>query len=283
MAKASISVAIVAPACRLAEETAAKVEAVARSIHGDRLSLFFHPQCFLQSGHFAGDDAARSNAFLEVANDPAFAAIWFARGGHGACRIGDAAFGGLNRAAHLKDYLGYSDTGFLLGRLAREGVGRSVHGPMPSDINREGGEAAVARALSWLVDRDAAALEPSWRADGRAFAFNLTVLGNLLGTAAEPNFAGATLMIEDVDEHHYRIDRTMFHVTSSENVRRCAGIRLGRVSRIPPNDPPFEKTETEIVEYWCARARIPFLGFADIGHDAQNKIVPFPMARAASA
>lgn len=283
MAKAERSLAIVAPACRLQEEAAVKVEALARSVYGERLRLFFHPQCFLKSGHFAGADAERSKAFLEVANDPRFDAVWFARGGYGACRLDDRLFGQLNRAAHLKDYLGYSDAGFLLGRLAREGVGRTVHGPMPSDVNREGGEAAVLRALAWLVDRDPASLEPSWRADAPSYAFNLTVLSNLLGTGSEPNFAGAVIMIEDVDEHHYRIDRTMFHVTSSENVRRSAGIRLGRVSKIPPNDPPFEKSEAEIVGDWCARARIPFLGAADIGHDAANKVVPFPAALALAA
>lgn len=280
MTRPVLSVGVVAPASRLEEEAAAKVDALARSLFGDRLRLFFHPQCFLRSGHFAGDDAARSKAFLDVANDPSFDAVWFARGGYGACRLDDGLFGRLGRAAHLKDYLGYSDAGFLLARLAREGVGRCVHGPMPSDIRREGGEAAVARALSWLVDRDAGALAPEWRADAPAFAFNLTVFGALLGTSAEPNVAGAVLMFEDVDEHLYRIDRTMFHVTSQKNVRSCAGIRLGRMSNVPPNDPPFEKTATEIFEYWCARAEIPFLGTADIGHDAANKVVPFPSVSA---
>ncbi len=283
MARAARSIVVVAPANRLAPEAAEKVAAIAREAYGDRLRLDFHPQCFLASGHFAGTDEDRTKAFLDAANDPAYHAVWFARGGYGSCRLGDDMFGKLNRAAHLKDYLGYSDMGFLLGRLAREGVGRSVHGPMPSDVARDGGEASVLRALSWLVDRDATALEAHWRADARAFAFNLKVLSDLLGTRAEPSFADATLMIEDIDEHHYRIDRAMFHVTSSENVRRCAGVRLGRFSKIPENDPPFQKTDREIVEYWCARADIPFLGEADIGHDADNRIVPFPTALSTTA
>lgn len=279
MAKPACSIAVVAPANRLAPEAAGLVAALAATQYGDRLSVHFHPQCFLSSGHFAGTDKERSAAFLEVANDPAFDAVWFARGGYGSCRLADATFGKLNRAAHLKTYLGYSDMGFLLGRLAREGVGTSVHGPMPTDINRDGGEQAVLRALSWLADRDATALEPHWRADQPAYAFNLTVLGSMLGSASEPDFTGAVLMIEDIDEQHYRIDRTMFHVMSSANVKRAAGVRLGRMSKIPPNDPPFEKTDREIVEYWCARAGIPFLGEADIGHDAANRIVPFPISR----
>lgn len=276
MARAARSIAVVAPANRLAPEAAEKVASLARAAFGEGLRLHFHPQCFLSSGHFAGPDEARSAAFLEVANNPAYHAVWFARGGYGACRLDDALFGKLNRAAHVKDYLGYSDMGVVLGRLAREGVGRSAHGPMPTDVSRPGGEAAVLRALAWLVDRDSTALEPNWRADAPAYAFNLTVLSNLLGTRSEPNFKGAVLMIEDVAEHLYRTDRAMFHVTSSDNVRRCAGLRLGRFSKIPENDPPFEMTVREIVEFWCQRAGIRFLGEADVGHDADNKVVPFP-------
>lgn len=280
MAKKAYSIAVVAPANRLTRETAEKVKSLAANAFGARLHLHFHPQCFLSDGHFAGSDKDRSAALLEVANDPKFDAVWFARGGYGSCRLDDTLYGELNRAAHLKTYLGYSDMGFVLGRLAREGVGRSAHGPMPSDVNRKGGEAAVSRALSWLIDNDATALEPNWRADQPAFAFNLTVLSNLLGTPAEPDFSRAILSIEDIDEHHYRIDRSMFHVFSSPNVRRAAGVRLGRFSMIPENDPPFERDVSDIVKYWCARSGVPFLGVADIGHDADNKIAPFPIFRA---
>lgn len=283
MAKPAFSIAVVAPANRLEPEMAAKVEAVARAHYGERVALAFHPQCFLSAGHFAGSDAARSAAFLEVANDPSFGAVWFARGGYGACRLDDALFGKLNRAARHKTYLGYSDMGVLLARLSRAGVGQSVHGPMPTDIRREGGEAAILRALSWLVDREAAALDPAWRADAPFYAFNLSVLSALLGTRAEPDLAGAVLMLEDIDEHLYRIDRMMFHVTSSANVARSAGIRLGRISKIPQNDPPFDRTAREIFDYWCERSGIPFLGEADIGHDADNRIVPYPTLRAGVA
>jgi muramoyltetrapeptide carboxypeptidase len=273
-------IAVVAPANRLDPDAAGRVAALARDHFGARLTLDFHPQCFLSSGHFAGDDAARSAAFLEAANDAAFDAVWFARGGYGSGRLDDALFAKLGAPARAKTYLGYSDLGFLLARLHREGVGRCVHGPMPADINRTGGEAAVVRALRYLVDRDGEGVEPGSRAP--RFAFNLTVLSNLLGTPAEPDLAGAELLVEDVDEQHYRIDRSLLHVTASPNVRKCAGMRMGRFSRIPENDPPFERTVEEIVRYWCGRARIPYLGTADIGHDVDNKIVPFP-ARGAAA
>ena len=271
--RARVEIAIVAPACRLPEERAERVLALAAARYGDRVALYFHPQCFLSDGHFAGDDAARAAAFLDVANDPRFSAVWFARGGYGSNRLGAGVYRALAPAASKKTYFGYSDLGFMLARLHRLGVGRSVHGPMPSDIAREGGEAAVARALDFLVDRARDGLEP--HAKGRVFAFNLTVLGAMLGTPWQPDFDGARLMIEDVDEYHYRIDRALFHALSNPRLRRLAGVYAGRFSAIPENDPPFQREAMEIVRDWCDRSGVAFLGAADIGHDADNKIVPF--------
>ena len=144
---------------------------------------------------------------------------------------------------------------------------------MPQDVVREGGEAAVGRALDWLVRRDASALEPEL--NGPAMAFNLTVLSNLLGTPLEPDFTGVDLLIEEVGEHLYRIDRTMFHVTASAAVRKARQIRLGRVADVLPNDPDFASDEVAIVTDWCRRSGIPYGGRADIGHDAANRVVPF--------
>jgi muramoyltetrapeptide carboxypeptidase len=263
-------IAVVAPSCMLKAEAA---ERVARMIaqRGD-CELFIHPQCFLSEGHFAGPDEARLSALREVIADPSVNAVWFARGGYGSNRIVEAALADLPEAARSKTYMGYSDAGFLLAGLHKAGID-VTWGPMPQDVLRSGGEAAVTRALDWLVRRDAAALEPAL--DGPAMAFNLTVLSNLLGTPLEPDFAGVDLLIEDVGEQLYRIDRTMFHVSASDNVRKVRRLRLGRVADVLENDPPFAIDEAAIVEEWCRRSGIPFGGRADIGHDAGNRVVPF--------
>jgi muramoyltetrapeptide carboxypeptidase len=198
--------------------------------------------------------------------------VWFARGGYGSNRIAEAALADLPDAARGKTYMGYSDAGFLLAGLHKAGVD-VAWGPMPQDVLRSGGEAAVTRALDWLVRRDASALEPAL--ERPAMAFNLTVLSNLLGTPLEPDFTGVDLLIEDVSEQLYRIDRTMFHVSASENVRRVRRLRLGRVSDVLENDPAFAIDEAGIVEEWCARSGVPYGGRADIGHDAANRVVPF--------
>lgn len=239
------------------------------------VELHFHPQCFRSAGHFAGTDAERAAAFVEIANDAAFDALWFGRGGYGSGRIAEAALGRLTDAARAKTYLGYSDAGVMLAALYARGFPGVTHGPMPADINRTGGEAAVARALSFLATGAADTLEPSVAGGGKVAAFNLMTFSQLIGTPFQPDLSGHVLMLEEVSEYMYRIDRSLFHVTSNPAVRRVAGIRLGRCSAIPDNDPDFGQSEVEIAQHWCQRAGIPYLGRADIGHDVANKIVPF--------
>jgi muramoyltetrapeptide carboxypeptidase len=271
-----LRIGVVAAGGRIAREIAERTLAFAAEAYGEAApEIVFHPQCFMTFGHFAGDDETRTGAFLQVANDPAFDALWFARGGHGACRIAEPVLAGLEAPAQAKTYLGYSDAGFLMAGLDRAGAGRVAHGPMPCDIARTGGEAAVRRALDWLVDGDPAAIEASVGKGGRAAAFNMIVFSQLLGTPLQPDLTGRVLMLEEVYEYMYRIDRSLFHITSNPGVRACAGIRLGRCSDIPGNDPDFERTEEEVVRYWCERSAIPYLGRADIGHDVDNKVVPF--------
>jgi len=158
-------------------------------------------------------------------------------------------------------------------------AGRAEIGIVAGDVGNAAqpnpGDAAVRRALAWLADRAPDSLEPGLERGTAYAAFNLTVLGLLTGTALEPDLGGHVLLIEDVAEHAYRTDRALFHLTGQAQLRRIAGIRLGRVSDIPENDPDFGATSEEIARYWCERSGIPFLGRADIGHDADNKIVPF--------
>jgi muramoyltetrapeptide carboxypeptidase len=263
-------IAVVAPSCSLKHEAAERVQAMVAE-RGD-CELFIHPQCYFSDGHFAGTDEQRLAALREVMADPSVEAVWFARGGYGANRIAEAAMADLPSAASGKLYMGYSDAGFLLAGLHKAGLD-VAWGPMVQDVLRKDGDFAIRRALGWLARRDPSALEPDLQRP--AMAFNLTILSNVLGTPLEPDFTGVDLLVEDLSEQLYRIDRTMFHVTASANVRRAARLRLGRVSDILPNNPQFGGDEVAIVEDWCRRSGIAFGGRADIGHDSRNRVVPF--------
>lgn len=280
-------IGIVAPSCRLEEMVADRLAVLLReTLATDAPELVIHPQCFLTEGHFAGPDAARADAFVELANDPSIDVIWFARGGYGANRMAEDALARLKSAAADKRYLGYSDSGFLLAGLYARGIGQVAHGPMPSDLKRAGGEAAVLRGLDWLrtgtappagapVSIAVNIAPPLTGAPVKCVAFNLTVLSQLLGTSLQPDLTDHVLMVEEVGEYMYRIDRSLFHVTGNAGVRAVAGLQLGRCSDVPDNDPDFVLDEEAVARHWCAKSGIAWLGRADIGHDADNKVVPF--------
>ncbi len=275
MTDAKKHVALVCPGGPITRDLADKVVEIAAAHSGEQVQLHFHDQCFKTAGHFAGTDSERSAAFLEVANDPKYDVVWFARGGYGACRLNGALFDKLNDHARQKTYLGYSDAGMLLGRLYKEGIGRPVHGPMPTDMTRKDGEYAIGRALDYLTDGDINTLEPTVLSNKKLASFNITVLSHMISTPWMPDLTDHIVMLEDISEYLYRIDRAMFTIMNAPAMRSAGGIKLGRISDIPENDRPFGQTAEEIVQDWCERSSVPYLGRADIGHDADNKIVPF--------
>src|SRR5437016_7248832 len=160
MNKKRCRIGVVAPASRMSADVAERVPTLARSLYPNITpEIVFHPQCFASHGHFAGDDQMRAQAFLDVANDESFDAVWFARGGYGSCRVVEAVMGALTESSRRKAYLGYSDAGMLLAALYRAGFEAVAHGPVAQDVLRDGGDAAVGRALDWIVDRAPGTLE----------------------------------------------------------------------------------------------------------------------------
>src|SRR5687768_1921463 len=151
-----MKIAVVAPSNTLNKDAAARVEAIVTARNDCDVS--FHPQCFENDGHFAGCDAVRLAALREVMADEGVDAVWFARGGYGSNRIAEAAAADLPAAARRKLFLGYSDAGFLLAAFDRAGLD-VAHRPMPQDVLREGGEAAVHRAVDWIMRGDPESLE----------------------------------------------------------------------------------------------------------------------------
>lgn len=267
-----IRIAVCAPSTPVTRDDVARVQALASAEFPD-IEIVVHEQCFATEGHFAGSDAVRTAALVECANDPSIDAVWFARGGYGACRVAEGALAAFRHEAQGKTFLGYSDAGYLLGGIYRGRMGKAVHGPMLADVRRPGGEDAVRRALGFLAG-GREGIEPSLATESHpVVAFNLMTLAMLGGTRLMPGLAGHVVMVEEVSEYLYAVDRLFFHVTAHLN--GIAGLRLGRVSDVPENDRPFGADAVAIARYWCERHSIAFLGEADIGHDAANRIVPF--------
>ncbi|WP_448663399.1 LD-carboxypeptidase [Sphingomonas sp. CJ20] len=276
-------IGVVAPARTVSKESSLRLAAFMALTYPEH-EIVFHPQCYLVDGHFAGSDAVRAAAFLEFANDPGFDAIWFARGGYGSNRILETAMPQLGPAARHKTYVGFSDMGFLLGALYARRIGRQAHGSMASSLGRNDTGESTGWVLGWLIDGDKRGLEPSILTDRRpTAAFNLAILTSLIGTQWLPDLTDHVLMIEEVDEPLYRIDRMLFQMAHATQLKGIAGIRLGAVTSITDNGEKagnysFGETIDQMIVRWCREMGVPYLGRAEIGHVELNRVVPFGLA-----
>ncbi len=272
-------IAVCAPATPITREHAEALEQMIAAEFPQH-SVTFHEQSFASEGHFAGNDLQRLEALLDCANDPSFDAVWFARGGYGSNRIAEAAIARMDHAASTKTYVGFSDMGYLLGGLYRNGIGQPVHGSMPVSARSESGRDAVRRVLHWFAG-EGSGLEPSLDGKTPTVAFNLITLAMLTNTRLMPDLTDHVVMVEEVSEHLYSIDRLFFHLSGA--LPRIAGLRLGAITGVPDNDRDFGQNEEDIAKFWCARAGVPYLGRAKIGHTAENHIVPFGLASPSTA
>lgn len=231
------------------------------------------------AGLFAGEDEERLSAFHELAEDGGLAAIFFARGGHGALRLLPGIDWEL-LARHPRAYVGYSDlTPFLLQVVERLGL-VAFHGPMvATDLARglvaeerdtlmrslAGGESIEIEVEGGEAGADAET------AEGPLLGGCLSLLTATQGTPYAPDLDGAILFWEDVNEPLYRIDRMLTHLRLSGSLRAIRGAVIGRVRGADegpgePSDVPRRMRDHA--------PRVPILHGAPVGHGAPNLTLP---------
>lgn len=188
-----------------------------------------------REGIFAGDDRSRLEAFHALAADPTVRAIVFVRGGHGALRLLPFIDWAL-LAARPRAYVGYSDlTPFLLEVVTRLGL-IAFHGPMvAADLARGLVEAERRSLLDALFGAreqvlpiaGTTAREPI---EGRLLGGCLSMLQSLLGSRHAPDLRRAILVLEEVDEPLYRLDRMLTHLRLSGTLTGVRALVFGHVT-----------------------------------------------------
>jgi len=229
-------------------------------------------------GYLAGDDDRRVAELAELVADPAVDAIVCARGGYGVPRILDRLDAKKFRAAR-KPLVGYSDaTALLLWQRRCAGL-VGFHGPM-----LERGSDADAGALRALVDAltgAPAAASARWsgkgrvagRGSGRLVGGNLVLVAASLGTPWEVETRGAILLIEDVNEPPYRIDRLFQQLRAAGKLARLAGIGCGAFTGCVDERYP-EPSAEEVVAEIARGLRIPLVTGLPFGHTKDNRAWP---------
>ena len=228
-----------------------------------------HPEPLRQWGHLAGTDQQRLADLQSPA--PLVACL---RGGWGSARLLEQPepFQASNPSQWL---LGFSDVTSLLWSRQAAGIPGGIHGPMLTSL---AGEPAWSqeRLRRLLFGEPLAALTgTTWQggvAEGPLLVGNLTVATHLLGTPHLPDLRGAVLVLEDVGEAPYRLDRMLTHWRLCGALQQLAGIGFGSFSGCDNDDEPSaaEPGWRTVLQERTADLGIPVIADLPVGHEPGN-------------
>lgn len=232
-------------------------------------------------GYLAGSDRERAADFNQAARDPLVRGIFALRGGYGTMRILDAIdYAAL--AADPKVVLGYSDLTALLNAITQRTGLITFHGPVAALSKFTENETAwLRRAIMQpqplgVLDAPGAAAIAAGSAQGRLCGGNLSLVTALLGTPYEIDTSGALLVLEEVDEAPYRIDRMLTQLRLSGAFSHVAGLLVGRCANCevdeqhPYADMPLARTLHDCL----GDLGVPVITELPIGHDGEQWTVP---------
>ena len=231
-----------------------------------------------QSGYLAGRDADRRADLDAALRDPGIRAILTTRGGYGTQRIVDDLDWTLLKT-DPKLLVGFSDITALHLAAWRDAGIASLYGPgISSDAARLGptGVESLHAALTSTapVRVTAVAEEPGGTAlvagvgTGPLLGGNLSLLAASVG-AGLPSLEGAVVLIEDVDEAPYRIDRMLTQLLRSGALQGIAGVAVGQLTNCAGNAPV-----DEVLTDRLGRLGVPLLAGLPIGHGPGQLTVP---------
>jgi muramoyltetrapeptide carboxypeptidase len=230
--------------------------------------------------YFAGADAGRLEDFNAALRDDTVDAVWCLRGGYGAMRLLEGVdYDALRRRP--KTVIGYSDITALHCAIALRANLSSIHGPTARSKLTPFAEqslraAATRREEPCGVAENAETLVPG-RARGRLVGGNLALLTALHGTPFQPKYDGAILILEDVNEAPYRIERMLLQLRLSGSLQCCAGIAFGsftNTGEIGDKRLGGDRTLNEVIREAAEAVGVPALCGIPIGHINDQWSVP---------
>ncbi|MFF8289894.1 LD-carboxypeptidase [Streptomyces sp. NPDC016309] len=228
--------------------------------------------------YLAGRDEDRARDFTEAWCDPSVAAVVCARGGYGVQRMADLLDWTAIRDAGPKVFVGYSDVTALHEAFAvRVGLA-TLHGPMAGAVTFLQDAATQESLRATLLEPetvltlglpDARTMVPG-RARGVTFGGCLALLAAELATPyARPSARGGLLLLEDVGEEPYRLDRILTHLLRAGHLDGVAGIALGSWEECGP----YAEVRATLLDR-LAPLGIPVVEQLGFGHGPTNLTVP---------
>lgn len=234
-----------------------------------------------EENQFAGSDELRAKDLQKAIDDKQIKAIFFARGGYGSVRIIDKVdFSPLEN--NPKWLIGYSDVTAILNHVYFKHSVASLHAIMPINIKKEiFDSSAIESMLNLLFGKDFSFTTPcdfaqkDCKVKGRVIGGNLSVLYSLLGSESFGETEDLILLIEDLDEYLYHIDRMMQALKRAGKLKNLKALLVGAMTQMHDNTIPFGKTAYQIIEEAVKQYDYPKIFGASIGHieERNNAVV----------
>jgi muramoyltetrapeptide carboxypeptidase len=281
-------VALVAPAGPLLDrDDLTRAEALCRALDYEPVLA---PHAGARHGYLGGTDEERLADLNAALRDPAIDAVWCIRGGYGLTRILDRVdFAALTRRP--KAVIGFSDVTALLAGVTRCAGLVAFHGPnartsMPRFTRRHfervlacatpaGPLDPLPQPAEVLVARENRIVTlQGGGAEGRLAGGNLTLLQCLIGTDYFPDLEGALLVLEDVDEDLYRVDRILAHLRMVGALDRLAGVVVGRFTELKRSTGDGALGFDEVLATYFGPLRIPVAFGFPVGHIDEQWTLP---------
>ncbi len=256
----------------------------------------FDDGLFEVEGYLAGSDGRRAKELMAAFEDPEVDAVLAARGGYGAMRILDKLDYAKIRA-NPKIFVGFSDITALHLALNRKAGLVTFHGPgpasglggpdQPTDFTGhclvqaiEVGSAPESGEYEIEVPDDVTKVVAfgKGQARGRLVGGNLSLISDLEGTPYSIDTRDAILLVEDVSEAAYRVDRMLRQLKLAGKLDQIRGAVLGQFTDSTARedqltqDPRF--SVEGVLKQYFERAGVPVLMNFPIGHYKENCTVP---------
>lgn len=270
--KPGSKVAIVATARKVTEE---QMRPAISMLRGWGVEVTVSPNLY-REGHsyLAGTDENRTAGLQQFLDDPGTSAIICARGGYGTTRIVDNLdFTEFKK--YPKWIVGFSDVTALHLKLACLGY-ESIHGTMPILFTKDDSASSVDQLRRTLFGEDFELKGPSnkgnrnGQATGKLIGGNLSLLTDSLGTAYEVETEGKILILEEVEEYLYKIDRMIVQLKRANKLTHLAGLVLGHFTEIKDTELSFGETVSEIIRFHIKEFNYPVAFDFQIGHQNPN-------------
>ncbi|MFJ1707948.1 LD-carboxypeptidase [Kitasatospora sp. NPDC088346] len=271
-------VALVAPSGPTDRERLAPGTEILRSWGLDVRPAAHHAAHHPALGHLGGTDAQRAADFQQAWLDPEVAAVICIRGGYGTQRMVDLVDWDALRAAPPKVLVGFSDATVLHEAVARHLDVPTLYGPMAAAtaFTTDGPTADHLRRTLFRPETTTVLTSPTAGTLVAGRARGITAGGYAAGLAAErgtptarPSYAGTVLLLEDVDEHPYRLDRILTQLLRSGALDGVAGIALGSWQGCGPAE-----RVREVMLDRLAPLGVPIVWELGFGHGPSSLTVP---------